>query len=111
MRGQQAGPTRDRPRPGQPRVTTPAQDRHIRLTHLCHPFQPASQTASETPGSHRNEISSRTDRRRRMVDGSRAYRVNVGMVLDSCMVHIYAILTERCKIGGRVCCVLNCGLI
>ncbi|XP_058844625.1 uncharacterized protein LOC131697716 isoform X1 [Acipenser ruthenus] len=32
---QEAGSVRDRPRPGRQRVTTPAQDHHIRLIHLC----------------------------------------------------------------------------
>jgi transposase len=33
-RYQQQGSTHDRPRSGPPRVTTPAQNRHIRLRHL-----------------------------------------------------------------------------
>ena len=44
----QTGSTRDRPRPGQPRVTTAAQDRYIRLTHLRKKFQTAVETAAQT---------------------------------------------------------------
>jgi hypothetical protein len=42
----------DRPRPGQPRVTTDHQDRHIRLQHLHNRFKTAASTARETPGRH-----------------------------------------------------------
>jgi len=43
------GSTRDRPRSGRPRVTTPAQDRYIRTTHLRDRFQSASHTARTLP--------------------------------------------------------------
>ncbi|XP_046562401.1 uncharacterized protein LOC124271353 isoform X1 [Haliotis rubra] len=36
----QTGTTRDRPRPGQLRVTTPAQDRHVVPTHLKNRLKP-----------------------------------------------------------------------
>ena len=48
--------TDDRPRAGRPRVTTPQQDRHIRLTHLRDRFRTATHTALETPGTHNNII-------------------------------------------------------
>jgi hypothetical protein len=38
----------DRPRPGQPRVTTDQQDRHIRLQQLRNRFKTAASTARET---------------------------------------------------------------
>jgi hypothetical protein len=52
----------DRPRPGQPRVTTDHQDRHIRLQHLHNRFKTAASTARETPGRHNPPISSATVR-------------------------------------------------
>ena len=39
------GSTPDRLQPGQPRVTTPAQDGYIRVLHLLDRFRPATQTA------------------------------------------------------------------
>jgi hypothetical protein len=42
----------DRPRPGQPRVTTDQQDHHIRLQHLRNRFKTAASTVRETPGRH-----------------------------------------------------------
>lgn len=44
------GSTADRPRPSQPRVTTPAADRHIRMLHLRDRFRTATRTAAEIPG-------------------------------------------------------------
>ena len=38
-RYQQQGNTRDRPRSGRPRVTSQAQDNHIRVTHLLNQFR------------------------------------------------------------------------
>ena len=48
----------DRPRPGQPRVTTDQQDRHIRLQHLRNRFKTAVSTARETQWRHNPRISS-----------------------------------------------------
>ncbi|XP_076341617.1 uncharacterized protein LOC143242170 isoform X2 [Tachypleus tridentatus] len=45
-RHQQHGSTRDRPRSGRPRVTTPAQDHYIRLRHLRDRTTTATSTAS-----------------------------------------------------------------
>ncbi len=43
-RYQQTGYTDDRPRPGHPRLTTPAEDRRILLTHLRNRLQTATST-------------------------------------------------------------------
>lgn len=56
--------TDDRRRSGRPRVTTPGQDRHIRLQHLRDRFRTAVQTATETPGIHNPRISRMTVTRR-----------------------------------------------
>ena len=60
----QTGSVEDRPRPGQPRVTSQRTDRAIRLTHLRSRFHPATETANETPGRNRSRISPQTVRRR-----------------------------------------------
>ena len=60
----ETGSVDDRPRPGRERVTTPEQDRYIRLLHLRNRFRSASRTARETPGTHNPRISSPTVRRR-----------------------------------------------
>ena len=44
---------RDRPRSGRPRVTTPAQDRYIRVTHLRYRLQTATTTARNIPNLRR----------------------------------------------------------
>ena len=54
------GSARDRLRSGQPRVTTPAQDRHIVLSHLRNRSLPASQTARAIVG-RRGQVSRMTD--------------------------------------------------
>ena len=54
----------DRPRPGQPRVTTARQDRRICRQHLRDRFQSARGTARETVGTLGRPISDRTVRRR-----------------------------------------------
>ena len=64
----------DRPRPGQPRVTTNQQDRHIRLQHLRNRFKTVASTARETPGRHNPRISSATVLRRLLENGLRARR-------------------------------------
>ena len=56
----QTGSVQDRPRPGQPRVTTAAQDRSIRTAHLRDRFRTATATANATPGRHNNRISRQT---------------------------------------------------
>ena len=57
---QDTGVTRDRPLPGQPHVTTRAQDRYIRTTHLRDRFRAAAQTAAETRGRTRPQVCPRT---------------------------------------------------
>ena len=64
QRNQETGSVRDRPRPGRQRVTTPAQDRHIRLIHLRNRFQTAVATAREIPGRNNPRISRMTVARR-----------------------------------------------
>jgi transposase len=71
----------DRPRPGQPRVTTDQQDRHIRLQHLRKRFKTAASTARETPGRHNPRISSATVRRRLRENGLRTRRPFRGPLL------------------------------
>lgn len=76
----QHGATRDLPRSGRPRVTTPAQDRYIRLRHLRERFTTATSTASAIPGRHR--ISDQTVRNRLRDAGIRARRPVRGVVLN-----------------------------
>uniref|UniRef100_A0A673AZN3 Transposase Tc1-like domain-containing protein n=1 Tax=Sphaeramia orbicularis TaxID=375764 RepID=A0A673AZN3_9TELE len=71
----------DRPRSGQPHVTTAAQDRANRLSHLRDRFRPATRTAAETTGTHHRLVSARTIRNRLQADGIRPYRKYVGSVL------------------------------
>lgn len=59
-RFQQTSRTVDRPRSGRPRVTTPAQDQYIRLSHQRDHYRPATQTAAATLGTHNVHISPRT---------------------------------------------------
>ena len=47
-----------------PRVTTPAQDRHIWLLHLRDHLRPVTWTADETVGLHNRRISAQTVRNR-----------------------------------------------
>ena len=58
------GSVADRPRPGQPRVTSQRQDRNIRWLHLRHRFRSATETARETRGRTRRRVSAHTVRRR-----------------------------------------------
>lgn len=76
---QQTGSTTDAPRQGRPRVTTPAQDRYIRLRHLRNRFHSASSTAQQLPGGRR--ISEQTVRNRLRDAGLRPYRPYRGPVL------------------------------
>ena len=69
-RYQQHGSSRDRPRSGRPCVTTPAQDRFIRLRHLRNRFTTASSTASVVPGLR--TISDQTVRNRLREAGIRS---------------------------------------
>ncbi len=80
---QLTGRTQDRPRCAAPRVTTPRQDRRIRLQHLRDRFRKATRNAAETQGRHNNIISAKTVIRRLRENGLRARRAHVGMVLDA----------------------------
>ena len=60
----QTGKTRDRPRSGRPRLTTAAQDRRIRLSHLRDHFRYASLAARDIPRVHNNRINTKTVNRR-----------------------------------------------
>jgi len=52
QRVQTTGSVRNRPRPGQPRVTTRLQDQQMRVNHLRNRFQTATQTSRQTVGRH-----------------------------------------------------------
>ena len=78
---QQQGSTPDRVRSGRPRVTTPAQDRHIRLRHLRDRFTTATSTA--IPGQRR--ISDQTVRNSLREAGIRARRPVKAVVLTPSM--------------------------
>lgn len=64
--------TRDRPRTGRPRITTPVVDRFIRTQHLRNRFQSATHTAMNIPGHQ--PISRQTVSRRLAAHGIRARR-------------------------------------
>ena len=74
----QTGSVEDRPRTGQPRVTSQRTDRVIRLTHLRRRFQAATETANATPGRNRPRISPQTVRRRLREAGIRCRRPYYG---------------------------------
>ena len=57
QRNRETGWTADHPRSGRPRVTTPAQDRYIRTSHLQDRM---ATTARVTPGMHNPSISAQT---------------------------------------------------
>ncbi len=74
------GTTSDRPRSGQPRITTGGQDRCIRQLHLQNWFQPAAATSREIVGT-RGFVSEHTVRRRLQTSGLTARRPYVGPIL------------------------------
>ena len=63
------GETRDRPRTGRPRITTPAEDAFIRVSHLRNRFLTAFETARTLP--ERQPISTQTVIRRLREHGIR----------------------------------------
>ena len=73
--------TNDRPRPGMERVTTPEQERYIRLLHLGDRLRSASRTARETPGRHNQRISVDTVQRRLPQRDLRCQRLYRGAIL------------------------------
>ncbi|XP_048245276.1 uncharacterized protein LOC125376897 [Haliotis rufescens] len=62
----QTGTTHDRPRTGRPRVTTPAQDRYIRVLHLRDRTATGESTAARVPGLRRISGQTRRDGRNRV---------------------------------------------
>ena len=73
--------TADCPRSGRPRVTTPAQDRYIRTSHLRDRYRMATTTARVTPGTHNPSISAQTVHNRLRAAGQRACSPVVRQVL------------------------------
>jgi transposase len=78
-RFQQTGSTNDRQRSGRPRITTPGQDRYIRVFHLRNRTVAASTTVVGIPGVQR--ISSQTFRNRLRQHGIRPRRPYFGAAL------------------------------
>jgi transposase len=76
---QQTGSTNDRQRSGRPCITTPGQDRYIRVFHLQNRTVAASPTAARIPGFRR--ISSQTVRNRLRQHGIRPRRPHFVAVL------------------------------
>ena len=76
------GSADDLPRSGRPRVTSAAQDRYIRTSHLRQRFLPATVTAARTRGRTNNRISAQTVRNRLAEHGIRARRPYRGPVLS-----------------------------
>nr|ACI68988.1 Transposable element Tc1 transposase [Salmo salar] len=81
QRYRETGWTADHPRSGRPRVTTPAQDRYIRTSHLRDRYRMATTTARVTPGMHNPSISAQTVHNRLREAGLRACRPVVRQVL------------------------------
>uniref|UniRef100_A0A673VUD7 Transposase Tc1-like domain-containing protein n=1 Tax=Salmo trutta TaxID=8032 RepID=A0A673VUD7_SALTR len=80
-RYRETGRTADCPRKGRQRVTTPAQDRYIRTSHLWDRYRMATTTARVIPGMHNPSISAQTVRIRLREAGLRACRPVVRQVL------------------------------
>uniref|UniRef100_A0A4W5JLR5 Tc1-like transposase DDE domain-containing protein n=1 Tax=Hucho hucho TaxID=62062 RepID=A0A4W5JLR5_9TELE len=72
QRYRETGWTADCPHSGRPRVTTPAQDRYIRTSHLRDRYRMATTTARVTPGTHNPSINAQTVRNRLREAGLRA---------------------------------------
>uniref|UniRef100_A0AAZ3QHD6 Transposase Tc1-like domain-containing protein n=1 Tax=Oncorhynchus tshawytscha TaxID=74940 RepID=A0AAZ3QHD6_ONCTS len=80
-RDRETGWAADRPRSGRPRVTTPAQNRYIRTSHLRNRYTMETTTARVTPGPHNPSISAQTVCNRLREAGLRACRPVVRQVL------------------------------
>ncbi|CDQ82965.1 unnamed protein product [Oncorhynchus mykiss] len=70
----ETGQTADHPHSGRPRVTTPAQGRYIRTSHLRDRNRMATTTARVRPEMHNPSISAQTVRNRLRETGLRACR-------------------------------------
>ena len=81
QRYRETGWTADHPRSGRPRVTTPAQDRYIRTSHLRDRYRMATTTARVTPGMHNPSISAQTVCNRLREAGLRACRPVIRQIL------------------------------
>ena len=79
-RYRETGRTAVCPRSGRPCVTTPAQDRYIRTSHLRDRYKMATTTARVTPGAHNPCISAQTVCNRLRESGLRACRPVVRQV-------------------------------
>ena len=77
----ETGWTADCPRSVGPRVTTPAQVRYIRSSHLRDRYRMATTTARDKPGTHNPSISAQTLRKMLREAGLRACRPVVRQVL------------------------------
>lgn len=77
-RYQQTGSVADRQRPGRPRVTTPREDRRIRLTHLRNRYQTARSTSRILFGGR---VSEKTVRNRLRINNLRCRRPYKGTIL------------------------------
>jgi transposase len=75
------GRVADRSRLGRPRVTTPCQDRAIRLNHLRNRHVTATETALTTVGNHNRHIHPKTVRNLLREFGLRARRPYIGFPL------------------------------
>ena len=80
QRHQITGSVNDRPRTGRPRVTTAAQDRYIRVTHLKDRMMPATHTVHQVHGP-RGPVSTDTVRCRLRAARLRNRRPSVGPIL------------------------------
>ena len=77
---QMTGSTKDRPRSGRPKVTSPADNRFIRLRHLCDRFLPATSSTNVVQG---RRVSVRTIQRRLNANGLRPQCPYKGLILTN----------------------------
>ena len=82
-RFRETGNTVNRLHARRPRVTTPGQDRYMRLQHLRDRLRPGTRTADETVGLHNRRISAQTVRNRLREVNLRARRPHQGIDLTA----------------------------